>query len=249
MGQAKPWPSEPVRTPAWESPSGFRYLPGIATPVCGPVRNDGLFQPAFSVYLLFLTKADIFLVSLGFLLALLGPADLLIQDFQDLDGLFRLGQRLDEGLGHGGIESVMVVGMTYVNNFIIAVMVQSGKMAESLATLEQAEAEQTVRNLEPLWTLTADQFFLPGVERVLALAMQVAFSLLVYRSVKDKKIGFLGLSLLCHFLMTFLSSLAGAILGGIAAEACNLALTAVICGLAWKLVWQPEIGVENPDDL
>ena len=46
----------------------------------------------------------------------------------------------------------MVVGMTYVNNFIIAVMVQSGKMAESLATLEQAEAEQTVRNLEPLWT-------------------------------------------------------------------------------------------------
>lgn len=60
------------------------------------------------------------------------------------------------GLGHGGIESVMVVGMTYVNNFIIAVMVQSGKMAESLATLEQAEAEQTVRNLEPMWTLTAD---------------------------------------------------------------------------------------------
>ena len=153
------------------------------------------------------------------------------------------------GLGHGGIESVMVVGMTYVNNFIIAVMVQSGKMAESLATLEQAEAEQTVRNLEPLWTLTADQFFLPGVERVLALAMQVAFSLLVYRSVKDKKIGFLGLSLLCHFLMTFLSSLAGAYLGGIAAEACNLALTAVICGLAWKLVWQPENGVENPDNL
>ena len=49
------------------------------------------------------------------------------------------------GLGHGGIESVMVVGMTYVNNFIIAVMVQSGKMAESLATLEQAEAEQTAR--------------------------------------------------------------------------------------------------------
>lgn len=91
------------------------------------------------------------------------------------------------GLGHGGIESVMVVGMSYVNNFIIAVMVQSGKMAESLATLEQAEAEQTVRNLEPLWTLTADQFFLPGVERVLALAMQVAFSLLVYRSVKDQE--------------------------------------------------------------
>ena len=43
--------------------------------------------------------------------------------------------------------------------------------------------------------------------------------------------------------------MAGAYLGGIAAEACNLALTAVICGLAWKLVWQPENGVENPDDL
>ena len=66
---------------------------------------------------------------------------------------------------------------------------------------------------------------------------------------KDKKIGFLGLSLLCHFLMTFLSSLAGVYLGGIAAEACNLALTAAIGFLAWKLAWQPENGVENPDDL
>ena len=105
------------------------------------------------------------------------------------------------GVGHGGIESVLLVGVTYVSNLIIAFMINSGSFEQSLALLDESQKAQSLEELAPLWTEPAGFFFVAGIERISAIFLQICLSYLVYRGVKKSRPGWYALAILLHALV------------------------------------------------
>ncbi|MGN0158275.1 MAG: YhfC family intramembrane metalloprotease [Brotaphodocola sp.] len=89
------------------------------------------------------------------------------------------------GAGHGGMEAVLILGMASFNNLISTIMINSGRLVSSLA--EGSDVDAILTRLSPLWTLPAWQFFMGGIERIMAMVIHVALSVLVYHSVKEKQ--------------------------------------------------------------
>lgn len=89
------------------------------------------------------------------------------------------------GVGHGGFEAMTLVGLASISNIASSVMINNGAMAASLATLDAQTAASTMASLSALWTTPSLTFFAGGVERILAVALHMSLSLLVFCAVKN----------------------------------------------------------------
>jgi len=105
------------------------------------------------------------------------------------------------GIGHGGAESVILIGLTYVSNIATAVLINTGKLDALLAGLDESMRAQTLERLSALWTTPAHLFCLAGLERAAAFALQICLSYLVYRAVKGKKPALFLLAIAIHFVV------------------------------------------------
>ena len=116
---------------------------------------------------------------------------------------------LAAGLGHGGIEAILLVGMTYVNNLIYIVMINTGSFDSLIA--QTAALGVDVSQLELIRTqllgTAPAMFLLAGFERILAMTAHLAMSALVCYGVAHKRTGIC--LLLCLALHTLLDLSAG----------------------------------------
>lgn len=116
---------------------------------------------------------------------------------------------LAAGLGHGGIEAMLLVGMTYVNNLIYIVMINSGYFDYLIA--QTAGLGVDISQLELIRTqlvsATPALFLLAGFERVLAMTAHTAMSVLVCYGIANKKTAIC--VLLCLGIHTFIDLTAG----------------------------------------
>lgn len=102
------------------------------------------------------------------------------------------------GVGHGGIEAILIVGLSSVANLGYSAMINSGALEASLAALDAASAEALHAQLSALWTTAPTLFFASGVERISAIVLQIALSYFVYRALAyGKKWSFVA-ALLVH---------------------------------------------------
>lgn len=96
---------------------------------------------------------------------------------------------LAAGLGHGGIEAMLLIGMTYVNNLIYIAMINSGTFDAIIA--QTAATGMDVTQLELVRTQLLGTspvlFALAGFERLLAMTGHAAMSLVVCYGVAYKK--------------------------------------------------------------
>lgn len=105
------------------------------------------------------------------------------------------------GIGHGGIEAILLVGLTYVNNLIYTLLINSGSLT-SLLSVYDANTQQTVlRQLTALGTTPSYLFYMAGVERINAMLLHVVLSYLVYLAVRNRKTGLYVLSVFLHALV------------------------------------------------
>lgn len=116
---------------------------------------------------------------------------------------------LAAGLGHGGIEAMLLVGMTYLNNILYIFMINSGTFDGVVA-----QAAQTGVDVSALWQIKDQliQFppamFLLGVyERILAMICHLAMSLVVCYGIHSGKP--LKSSLICLVIHTMIDLSAG----------------------------------------
>ena len=106
------------------------------------------------------------------------------------------------GAGHGGIEAVIILGITSINNLIYSVLINTGNTSVLTASLTgnaRLQVEQAIRALTetPSW-----QFLLGGVERIFAVILQIALSVLVWFAAKDRRVRILFPAAICiHFLV------------------------------------------------
>ena len=87
------------------------------------------------------------------------------------------------GVGHGGVEALLLVGFTYLSNLMVSLAINDGSILQNLNAMDAATAETYLAQISLLWTTPAYQFLLAGVERMLAIALQVGLSVLVWRAV------------------------------------------------------------------
>ena len=113
------------------------------------------------------------------------------------------------GLGHGGIEAMILIGISYISNLIYVGMINSGAINAVIAQTESMGVDAT-----PVYTLVdtlvntpASMFLLAGYERVLTMLGQAAMSLLVcYFVWKKQDIKGIGICLLLHTLLDGVSA-------------------------------------------
>lgn len=105
------------------------------------------------------------------------------------------------GIGHGGIEAFLIVGLTYVNNLIYSMLINSGFLT-SLLSAYDADTQQTVlQQLTVLGTTPSYMFYIAGIERINAMLLHVVLSYLIYLAVKGRKTGLYVLSIFLHALL------------------------------------------------
>lgn len=116
---------------------------------------------------------------------------------------------LAAGLGHGGIEAMVITGIAMVNNLAYAAMINSGTFGSILA--QSASAGVDVSQLEmisqQLISYPAPMFLLGAFERILAMTAHAAMSMLVCYGVAHKKI--LPCTMVCLGIHTFIDLTAG----------------------------------------
>lgn len=108
------------------------------------------------------------------------------------------------GAGHGGIEAVLLLGMTYINNLVYSLMINAGQGEQILAALgavDEATKAATVQGIAGLATTPAWLFLIAGLERVLAVTLHIELSVLIYTAIRKKKFGYAVLAFALHMLV------------------------------------------------
>lgn len=98
---------------------------------------------------------------------------------------------LAAGLGHGGIEAMLLVGTAYINNILYCLMINSGTFDTLIS-----QAAATGVDVTQLYTLRDSLiqthpalFLLAGFERILAMTCHAGMSMVVCYSLHSGKIG------------------------------------------------------------
>ena len=156
-------------------------------------------------------------------------------------------QRLDRdnalmfGVGHGGIEAILLVGLTGLSNLAASLIINSGALEASLGTLDEATRAATETQLAALETTPSWTFFLGGVERIAAIALHIALSFLVYRAVKSSRPSLWLLAVAVHAWIDAGTVLLAQVLSPLWIELVLCALVALL----WAWIW-PQLRAEEP---
>ncbi|SOC14070.1 YhfC family intramembrane metalloprotease [Pseudobutyrivibrio ruminis] len=138
------------------------------------------------------------------------------------------------GVGHGGIEAMIIVGLTTVSNLISAYMINTGLMEKSLELFDSDIKQQTIDQLSLLWTTSPVDFYMAGVERVVAITLHLSLSYIVYRAVKDGKIQLLFLSIALHAFADFVTVLVAGYAPIIVVEIILIVIVSIIAVFVYK---------------
>lgn len=139
------------------------------------------------------------------------------------------------GIGHGGIEAILVTGFAYVNNILTSFLVNNGGIQSNLESLDEVSREAAIQSLGALGATDSLIFYLGGVERVLALALQIALSVLVYEAVKYGVQKYFLAALGIHFGVNFVTVIIAQYLPVAAAELVLLVMVAAVGWFAYQL--------------
>jgi len=113
------------------------------------------------------------------------------------------GDGLSFGIGHGGMEAVLIGGLSAVNMMVMSHLVQTGQFEQVASSLPATQVEmlKTMLN-QPDW-----MYVLGGIERIFAIAIHVALSLLVLYGVRKGQFRYVVYAMLTHALIDVVPAL------------------------------------------
>ena len=116
---------------------------------------------------------------------------------------------LAAGLGHGGIEAMILIGTTYIHNLVYILMINSGTFDTVVAQTAALGVDVSQLELikQQLLTISPAMFLLAGFERILTMIAHTAMSMLVCHGVARKRTGLC--VLVCLGIHTFIDTTAG----------------------------------------
>lgn len=94
------------------------------------------------------------------------------------------------GIGHGGIESILLIGTTMMSYTVIAVLVNTIGIDETLAmtgAVDNATKAIAMEQINDIASTTFAAFMLSVFERILAIIFHISLSIWVFKAAKEKK--------------------------------------------------------------
>lgn len=90
------------------------------------------------------------------------------------------------GVGHGGIEAILLVGVSVANNLVIMIMVNGGSLDALLEGATDDQVSTAMTQLEQLAAQPSPVFLSAGVERIVSICLHLALSVLIWMVVTKK---------------------------------------------------------------
>ena len=88
------------------------------------------------------------------------------------------------GVGHGGVEMLILFGITMINNLVISALINSEQADALFAKVPEEAAAQVQAQLDQLQTLGAGTLLIGLWERISALILHLGLSMLVWVAVR-----------------------------------------------------------------
>ena len=144
------------------------------------------------------------------------------------------------GAGHGGMEAFIILGITSINNILYSVLINTGRTSVLTGPLSGEMQTQVEGAVQALITTPSWHFLLGSVERILAIIVQISFSVLVWFAAKEKKRVYLyPITILLHLIVDAAAAiLAGKNVSLVLVEALVAAfavISVLIAGKTWEL--------------
>lgn len=90
------------------------------------------------------------------------------------------------GLGHGGIEALLTIGSVSINNIVL--LLAADQILEAVESQQNPEATEAVnQQIDAVHSITAALVGMSLYERILAITLHVAMSVLVLRAVREHR--------------------------------------------------------------
>jgi uncharacterized membrane protein YhfC len=139
------------------------------------------------------------------------------------------------GLGHGSIETMLLIaGLTFIY-FIAYVVLGSINQGQWLGTLKPVEAVEVRSALSTILNTTWEQPIIVAIERVLTLPHQLAWSLMVLASLVSRRKRWFLFAVLYHWSVAVIIPGLARLLGFVAAESVNAGFCALSIWIIIKL--------------
>lgn len=143
------------------------------------------------------------------------------------------------GAGHGGFEAIVIAGLTMINNLVWSSLINSGNISAITGSLSGEALTQAEQSISLLTTTPSYHFLLGGIERVFAIVLHLALSVLVWFAAKwDGKLHLYGIAILIHFAVDAISVI-------LSQTGVNLVIVEIAVGIATvaaalyaRKVWQ-----------
>lgn len=139
------------------------------------------------------------------------------------------------GAGHGGIEAVLLAGMTMMNNIIISLALNRGGLA-AVEDLMGPIPEAGMAAIQGMAATPAATYFWAAFERLSAVGLHIALSVLVYAAVRNRgKRYWFPAAILIHALVDMAAVLTNALFSVVITEGTVALLTLGVIFLARKV--------------
>jgi len=143
------------------------------------------------------------------------------------------------GAGHGGFEAAALVGMAMISNILLSVQINGGNAGALTGTLTGDMLAQVEAALRTLTETPSHQFLLSGVERIFAVTVQIALSVLVWFAAKKPgRLHLYPLAILIHFAIDAVTVILSSLGVELLAVEGVIGLMAVLAALYAKRVWK-----------
>lgn len=115
------------------------------------------------------------------------------------------------GIGHGGIEVVAILGLTYINYIAYAIMINTGAfqtIVDQLMVQAPDQIGQVNQVVALITTFSGGNVMLAVVERIFSVMFHIGASILVFYACRDKgKFWLYPLAIVLHTAMDFVAGL------------------------------------------
>jgi uncharacterized membrane protein YhfC len=98
-----------------------------------------------------------------------------------------IGTALSYGIGHGGIESILIAGLGMINSIATSIIINAGKIETITGKLQGETLVAAYNQIAGLVTAAPYMFLVSGIERLMAIAVQLSLSVIVFYAVFGKK--------------------------------------------------------------
>lgn len=115
------------------------------------------------------------------------------------------GDGLSLGVGHGGVEALLIGGLAALNALVIANQINQGTLADTLGSSLSAAQIESIKDQFThvgFWS-----YALAGIERVVAVTFHMLASLIVLLAVRKKAIQYLIYAILLHAVFDFVPAM------------------------------------------